>query len=401
MEPQSLEMKRNCFLFLLLLAQLTGCTEQPPLSGTLELPPDNGWAPVIYLIQPHSLEEVAAGYAGQVLDSAAVQADGSFAFEKLPDAPQPILLELAVQQRGERFPNRLANDNPATANYFPVIWKNGDRLEVTAAIGQFQSSFSIRNPSPENAALLQLRDIRLEAFRQFLTAPDAEGHDAEQLLEEEKARLNFQQALMDFAQNTGHLLPALVAVRWVSPENDYERVPEFLVAQCRKWQGQHPGHPWVVQLCEKSSPEQLPVLTGEKIPDFLLPLLSGDTVGLYQLLGGRLTLLDLWASWCAPCRRENREVLAPLWDTYHERGFQVIGYALDGSATTWKKAIEQDGAHRWRHASHLLGDDAPLMDALRLQTIPANFLLDAEGKVVGKNLHGEELVEFVKRYIEE
>ncbi|MCO6480785.1 MAG: redoxin domain-containing protein, partial [Phaeodactylibacter sp.] len=234
-----------------------------------------------------------------------------------------------------------------------------------------------------------------------LPAPDAEGNNAEQLLEEEKARRGFQQALMDFAQNTDHLLPALMAVRWVSPENDYERIPEFLVSQCQKWQGQHPEHPWVVQLCDKTSREQLPVLKGDQLPDYLLPMLSGDTVALSQLLGRRLTLFDLWASWCAPCRRENRDVLTPLWDKYHERGFQIIGYALDGSEKAWKAAIEKDGAYRWRHASHLQGDDAPLMEALRLQTIPANFILDAEGKVLAKNLHGEELVEFVQAFMGE
>ena len=392
-------MKRTCFFFLLLLALLASCAEQAPLSGKLELSTDGNWAPVVYLIQPRNLDEVTAGFTGQVLDSAAVQANGSFAFNQLPDAPQPVLLELAVQQKRERFANRLDNENPATANYFPIIWKNGDKLEITAAMREFQSSFSIKAPSPENEALLQLRDIRLRAFRQFLQGHDAEGHDAEQLLEEEKALLAFQQPLMDFAQNTDHLLPALAALRWVSPENDYERVPEFLVAQCRKWQDKYPGHPWVVQLCEKSNREQLPVLKGEKIPDFPLPLLSGDTVALYQLLGKRLTLLDLWASWCAPCRRENRDVLAPLWDKFHENGFQVIGYALDGSEKTWKAAIDKDGAHRWLHASHLQGDDAPLMEALRLQTIPANFLLDAQGTVVTKNLHGEALVEFVEKYL--
>lgn len=394
-------MKRTCFFFLLLLALLASCTGQPPLSGTMELPPDGNQPPVVYLIQPRTLDEVASSFTGQVLDSATVQADGSFAFKKLPDAPDPVVLELAVQQKGERFANRLDNENPATANYFPIVWKNGDKLEVSAAAGQFQSTFSIQNPSPENAALLQLRDIRLEAYRQFLPAPDAEGNNAEQLLEEEKARRGFQQALMDFAQNTDHLLPALMAVRWVSPENDYERIPEFLVSQCQKWQGQHPEHPWVVQLCDKTSREQLPVLKGDQLPDYLLPMLSGDTVALSQLLGRRLTLFDLWASWCAPCRRENRDVLTPLWDKYHERGFQIIGYALDGSEKAWKAAIEKDGAYRWRHASHLQGDDAPLMEALRLQTIPANFILDAEGKVLAKNLHGEELVEFVQAFMGE
>jgi thiol-disulfide isomerase/thioredoxin len=130
-------------------------------------------------------------------------------------------------------------------------------------------------------------------------------------------------------------------------------------------------------------------------------MLAGDTLRLQQLLPkGKLTILDLWASWCAPCRRENREVLVPLWDKYHSMGLEIVGYALDASVGAWKKAIATDGASRWPHASHLRGDDAPLMELLRIQTIPANFLLDVEGKVVAKNLHGEELVKFVQKYLE-
>jgi hypothetical protein len=58
-----------------------------------------------------------------VIDSAQIQEDGHFAFESLPDVEQPTLLQLAVQQKGERFVNRLNNENPATDNYFPIIWK--------------------------------------------------------------------------------------------------------------------------------------------------------------------------------------------------------------------------------------------------------------------------------------
>ena len=390
----------NYFLLPLFLLPVS-CTEKAPLSGVLTLPPNSGWSAVVYLIQPRSLDEVAASFVGQVLDSAEVQADGHFVFEKLPDSPDPMLLELAIQRKEERYFNRLENENLTTANYFPIIWKNGGRLEVTADMEQFQSSFSIKNPSPENAALLHLRDARLKAFQSFLQIEKKEGHGESQLEEEEATLSYFQQPLIDFAQLTEHLLPALVAIRWVSPENDYERVPEFLVSQCEKWQSQHPDHPWVAQLCQKSDRGQLPVLKGDPLPDAALPMLSGDTTALYQLLGKRLTILDLWASWCAPCRRENRNYLVPLWEKHHANGLQIIGYALDGSKDAWRKAIEKDGATRWPHASHLQGDDAPLMETLRIRTIPANFLLDADGKVVAKNLHGEELVEFVDNYLSE
>jgi thiol-disulfide isomerase/thioredoxin len=394
-------MKRICFWPLLLLFLYTSCTQQPPLSGQLTLSSNDQWADHIYLIQPRNLDDIASSFVGAVIDSAQIQEDGHFAFESLPNTEQPMLLQLAVQQKGERFVNRLNNEDPTTDNYFPIIWKNGLHLKVTAEVDQFQSSFSITNPSSGNEALLHLRDIRQEAYQQFLQKKETEEYDEAQLLEEEAALLSFQQTIIDFAEETDQLLPALVALRWVSPDKDYERIPEFLVSQCKKWQSSYPDHSWVGQLCEKSDPQFLPVLKGARIPNAQLPMLSGDTLALYSLLGERLTILDLWASWCAPCRKENRNTLVPLWEKHHQSGFQVVGYALEAWGKGWAAAIEKDGAYRWKHASHLQGDDAPLLNLLRIQTIPANFIVDSEGKVLAKNLHGEELVAFVEGYMEE
>lgn len=393
-------MKCTSYLLFTLLCLPFSCSGQAPISGHFKVPIQDQWHKSVYLIQPRSLDELATSFVGLIIDSAQVKADGSFVFSKLPDSPSPTLFELVVQPRGETYVNKLKNENPQSDNYFPLVWQNGLKLEISASIERFQSSFMIENPSPENAALLQLRDIRQKVFQQYLQQ-GTEEHDETKLLETEAALLNFRKPLMDFAQSTDHLLPALVALRWVSPNQDYERIPEFLFSQCQKWQERHPQHPWVAQLCQKSQRERLPVLIGAQIPDASLPMLAGDTLRLQQLLPkGKLTILDLWASWCAPCRRENREVLVPLWDKYHSMGLEIVGYALDASVGAWKKAIATDGASRWPHASHLRGDDAPLMELLRIQTIPANFLLDVEGKVVAKNLHGEELVKFVQKYLE-
>ena len=385
-----------CFFTLFLSVWWAGCSEKPPLSGSIQVPSGDVWANAVYLVQPRTLDEVATSFAGQVLDTAIVQADGRFVFSKMPNAPEPILLVLTVQKKGERFANRLENDDLTTANYFPIVWKNGDHLEVTAIAEQFQRSFTILQPTSENTALLQLRDARHRAFQTFREHSGPDDHDESQLLEKEAALLKFQQASMDFAQQTPHLLPALVAFRWASPENDYERLPEFLFSQCEKWKTAHNDHPWTVQLCQKSNRTQLAVMKGDQFPDVSLPMRSGDTTALRALLGERLTIVDLWASWCGPCRRENREVLVPLWEKHHSRGLQIIGYALDSSKDAWEKAIDKDGAYRWPHASHLQGDDSPLMETLRIRTIPANFILDGQGNVVAKNLHGETLVQLVE-----
>ncbi len=374
---------------------------QSPLSGTIYMGDKGEWKPMVYLIEPGSWGGIASSFAGTVLDSATIQADGQFAFAAMPNAPKPKLLELVVQRNnGAFFANRMDNESPTTSNYFPIVWKNGEPISVAAEAAQFQKTFSIKNPSTENAAMLQLRDVRQAAFDQFLAEKTAEAHDESALLDEEKALQSFKQPMMQFAEATPYLLPALTAIRWVSIEKDYERVPEFIVSQAEKWQAAAPDHPWVKELAAVADRKILPVLVGDDVPDYPMPMLSGDTIPLRQLLGKRLTVLDLWASWCGPCRKENRNYLVPLWDKYHAAGFQIVGYALDADHGTWSNAIKKDGANRWLHASDLNGDDAPFFKELRLTTIPSNFLLDADGKVVAKNLHGEELQAFLEQYFQ-
>ena len=382
-------------MFSLLLSVSRCQTQTPPaVSGHIALQP--GQRPMLYLVKARTFDEIASNYAGLIVDSASVQADGDFAFGRFEPPADPALFELVIQPAPARFPNKLDDEDPGRSNYIPLVLKKGAPVRVRAEAEHLQATAAVEPVSADNRALLQLRDIRLAAFRQL---PAADPHADESALLEQAAQVErFRAPLMAFADTAHSLWAALVAVRWVSPENDYERVPEFLCRQCTRLDGLFPGHTFVAQLCQRAAPGKLPVLMGDTIPDFLLPMSTGDTLPLHRLLGARLTLVDLWASWCAPCRRENRELLAPLWAEYRDAGFAIVGYALDSSPAAWRAAIQKDGA-RWAQASHLEGDASPFLDALRVTTIPANFLLDAEGKIVAKNLHGQALSAFVRDFV--
>ncbi|MCB0428214.1 MAG: TlpA family protein disulfide reductase [Mangrovimonas sp.] len=380
---------------LIVVLSLFGCNSKTSISGILEHVETNT---MVYILQPQTLTDLASPYLGKVVDSVKVNKDGHFSFQLTNDFSEKVLLELVVQSNGQPA-QRLKNENPLEANYMPLVWKPGDRLELKANAQAFQKTCFIENPSEENKALMQLRDVKMEAFIRFLKDKQWDVHEGMQLLEKEHALLNYQKQLIAFARETLQPDAAMVAIRWVSPQNDYERIPEFLVEQCAKWQDQAPEYPWVKELCKLADTSNLPVLVGDFFPDSLLPTVSGDTISIKEALGAKLTIVDIWASWCAPCRKENKVILDPLWKAYHDKGLQIIGYGLESDEQSWKAAIQKDQA-LWLQTSHLEGDEAPFMQLLRIQMIPANFILDAQGKVLTKNLHGEELRQLVVERLE-
>jgi thiol-disulfide isomerase/thioredoxin len=376
---------------------LIACHSPAGISGKISQTGDKELT--VYLIQPDGLWDVAASYFGEVIDSAEVKTDGSFEFEHLPATSEPVLLEIALGIPGKE-PNYLQSGSADTSNFFPLVWQTGETLHITAKADAFQQSFSLQQPSAINKALLRLRDINQKAYQRYLAGKSWNVKDGMELMAKEKARLEYQRELMDFADSTNYFIPAMVALRCVSPESDYERVPEFLVRQSEKWQRTHPDHPWLKKLQRASNPGSLPVLIGDVFPDPVIPLLSKDTLFLHDTLGKKLTIIDLWASWCAPCRLENREALGPLWEKYHKQGLQIVAYGLESDERSWREAAVRDEADRWVQASDLQGDDAYFMQRIRVETIPANFILDENGKVLAKNVHGEALMDTVRYFMD-
>ncbi|SKB39445.1 Peroxiredoxin [Sphingobacterium nematocida] len=103
----------------------------------------------------------------------------------------------------------------------------------------------------------------------------------------------------------------------------------------------------------------------------------------------KYTFIDFWASWCAPCRIQGRELI-PLYDRYKSKGFQVIGVSLDTEANKWKNAIKADG-YQWTNLSDLKGFESPIVKTYNITAIPRNFIVDSKGIIVATDLHGDAL----------
>jgi thiol-disulfide isomerase/thioredoxin len=128
---------------------------------------------------------------------------------------------------------------------------------------------------------------------------------------------------------------------------------------------------------------------GAFAPDISLPTPDGDTIKLSSTRGS-VVLLDFWASWCAPCRKENPNLLN-VYNIYHKRGFQIYQVSLDKSKDAWTKGIQDDHLEKWIHVSDIQYWNSIVVPLYKIESIPCNYLLDKEGRVIGSNLRGQQL----------
>jgi peroxiredoxin len=130
---------------------------------------------------------------------------------------------------------------------------------------------------------------------------------------------------------------------------------------------------------------------GERMeaPEIALPSPEGDTIKLTSTRGSYV-LLDFWASWCGPCREESPN-LVKAWNLYHNKGFQIYQVSLDKTKEAWIKGIQDDGLEKWIHVSDVSYWQSNVVPLYKIKSIPANYLLDKEGRIIATDLRGDAL----------
>ncbi len=275
-----------------------------------------------------------------------------------------------------------------------VILEGGERVFVQAEginTPEKAGSFQIQSESPNIIFMNQLF-----ALTNVLQAKVAVWTKELQEKPGEQARIQaaFEKAQQEQFAKIKALIPGMgthLVALWATnflPADKEMAVLEEIGERFRKAK---PNHPQVKPFLENLK-RLKGVSIGSDAPEIALPTPAGPIMRLSDLRG-KYVLIDFWASWCGPCRRENPNVIK-TYATYKDKGFEIFGVSLDQEKSAWINAIAKDQL-TWPHVSDLQYWNSVAAQAYQVSSIPMTFLLDPQGKVIAKGLRGESLNQYL------
>lgn len=365
---------KKTIILLLVAAVAASCAREPKfrITGTID-----GAGNETVILQ----KRIPGGY--EVIDSAALE-NGAFTIEGAVDYPQMVNLALKGKRGGLNFyieNSDITVHAHADSLYTGSVSGSATQAEFDAYKAMFDES---------NAEMMKIYDryraAKMEGNEEVASASEKELEALDN--KQNEVRKEF------IANNpSSFVAPAVISeLAYYLEAGELEELLGKLDTTLNKVQT-------VVTLKERLVLMKA-VAMGQKAPDFTLNDVDGNPVSLYSRLGGdtKLLLLDFWAAWCGPCRQENPNVVK-VWKEYNKKGFDVFGVSLDRTKEDWVKAIKDDNL-TWTHVSDLKFWDCAPAKMYAVSAIPANFLIDANGVIVGHNLRGEALGEKVKELLD-
>lgn len=307
-------------------------------------------------------------------DTAEIGKDGTF--EMTGEIPETGIYKLAL--------------DPQNAILF--VLENQKKIEFEADAKNVAETYTVKG-SKDSELLKELNGLMMQPQKQmeglkrrYMAASSAGQADSVKAIEIEATKIqeNSKKYFKAFIRrNPSSIMSVYSTLTLINPEEEYP-FADSMLAVYKKTQ---PNSKYTKSLNERLT-KLGSVTIGRQAPDITLATPDGGTKSLSSLKG-KYVLIDFWASWCGPCRRENPNVVK-MYEKYKDKGFEIFGVSFDQSKEKWVKAIADDKL-TWPHVSDLKGWESSAAKLYNITAIPHTILLDREGKIVAKNLRGAAL----------
>jgi thiol-disulfide isomerase/thioredoxin len=314
-----------------------------------------------------------------------------------PSAQRKVTFKGQVKDQGAFY---LVNffDTPKPQKVL-LILEGGETIDVVAdGINneEGKGDFTLKGDYPNVKYMLELLAISKEMEAKVRKWNQEIQVDQKQ---EKRIQAEFTQAQAASTAKIKALIPLMgshLVALWATNFLPAEKEMASLVDIADRLGKARPNHPQVQQFVNNLQRLQ-GVNEGAMAPEINLATPAGPTLALSSLRG-KYVLIDFWASWCGPCRRENPNVVK-TYATYKDKGFEIFGVSLDQNREAWLKAIEADKLV-WKHVSDLQYWNSAGAQAYQVNSIPQTFLVNPEGRIIAKGLRGAALDNYLAKLFE-
>jgi len=365
------------------------------IKGNIKRSENSTWHPTVYLLKINNLNQVLSGSAQLVADSAVIAPDGSFVFSNAEAIEDNAIYRLNVIKKGNVGNGGALHMIGTTEGFAFFVLNKHSQIEFTTNIERFNYALHPIKIDEANQSFIAFHKMRnpineqLDILIQKKAGLDTLAIDYDDSLKAVRDRIinlltgNFD-TYKKFADTVHNPYAAALASAFFDKKDTV-----FAQKLAKRFLKEIPGSRYSEQYIAALKEEAM-LKIGTRAPEINMRDINGNPFSLSQHKG-KYVFVDFWASWCLPCRAENKQTLRPLYEKVNMNDIVFISISQDINEKNWKKALEEDKINLWINACDNKGPMSKAAIDYNVTGLPSNYLINPDGIIVAKNLRSSDL----------